>query len=124
MLGNFFGILNKKVEEKKITPYVRIDDIQKEFSDYVQEFLISDNDFIEYKEVVTVVKSFSSQLHTIKVDVLNLKNNLDELKLEIERIIKVLKFNELEIKNEDFNDKLNEKKINNFKDFIIKRKNI
>lgn len=124
MLGNFFGILNKKVEEKKITPYVRIDDIQKEFSDYVQEFLISDNDFIEYKEVVTVVKSFSSQIHTLKVDVLNLKNNLDELKLEIERIIKVLKFNELEIKNEDFNDKLNEKKINNFKDFIIKRNNI
>lgn len=124
MLGNFFSVLNKKVEEKKITPYVRIDDIQKEFSDYVQEFLISDNDYNEYKEVVTVVKSFSSQIHTLKVDVLNLKNNLDELKLEIERIIKVLKFNELEIKNEDFNDKLNEKKINNFKNFIIKRNNI
>lgn len=124
MLGNFFGILNKKVEEKKITPYVRIDDIQKEFSDYVQEFLISDNDYNEYKEVVTVVKSFSSQIHTLKVDVLNLKNNLDELKLEIERIIKVLKFNELAIQNEDFNDKLNEKKINNFKDFIVKRNNI
>lgn len=124
MLGNFFGILNKKVEEKKITPYVRIDDIQKEFSDYVQEFLISDNDYNEYKEVVTVVRSFSSQIHTLKVDVLNLKNNLDELKLEIGRIIKVLKFNELEIKNEDFNDKLNEKKINNFKDFIVKRNNI
>lgn len=124
MLGNFFGILNKKVEEKKITPYVRIDDIQKEFSDYVQEFLISDNDYNEYKDVVTVVKSFTTQIHTLKVDVLNLKNNLDELKLEIENIIKILKFNELDINNENLNDKLNEKKIKNFQEFIIKRNNI
>lgn len=124
MFQKFFGILQKKVEDKKITPYVKIEEIQKEFSDYVQEYLIAEDEYKEYKEINNAIKSWALQLNTLATEILTLKNNLDEMKLSIDRIFKIIKVNDLDITNDDQTEKLNEMKINNFKDYVVNRKKI
>ncbi|RVD91045.1 hypothetical protein TUBRATIS_25190 [Tubulinosema ratisbonensis] len=124
MFQKFFGILQKKVEDKKITPYVKIEEIQKEFSDYVQEYLIAEEEYKEYKEITNAIKSWALQLNTLATEILTLKNNLDEMKLSIEKIFKIIKVNDLDITNDDQTEKLNEMKINNFKDYVVNRKKI